>query len=74
MNRIDEIKRSLEATCRTAAQAAAGGIAVWRGQRDGAGTLRSVLPSTAYSNCEVASAYAEHPNDPAIDRRRPSPS
>lgn len=49
------------------------GVTVWRGQIEGAGEVRSVLPATAYGSREAASLYAMHANYRSLARAGDEP-
>ncbi len=49
------------------------GVTVWRGQIEGAGEVRSVLPATAYGSRETASLYAMHANYRSLARAGDEP-
>lgn len=69
---IEEIRRSVTRHCAEATAGARDGILLWRGQQEGGGMVRSVLPTTAYGTRQAASAYAMASNDPSLEPALPS--
>lgn len=62
------IRRTFEARSGLIHRMFENGVQVWRGQIEGAGEVRSVLPTTTYGSREAASLYAMQANDRSLAR------